>query len=112
MPVQALGAQPRAWNIEAGYDFDLFDKVATVAVGPQDNSEAVALEPPKKHWIAIDAIDNKTTLSCEWARDEDDGISNGVINSSGHTLTAQLVVEFLSHVVDCAAPAVKKGNPG
>lgn len=90
------GAQPEAWNIEAGYSFDLAGKGATVALGVQGTGEALALELPKTRTLAtlsVGIMDN-TTLAFEYSQDKDYDVSEGGTGNTASTLTAQLAVEF------------------
>lgn len=105
------GAEPEAWNIEIGYTTELFNRETTLAIGYQGTNEALALGLPEERYLAaagLGIFDN-TTLSLEWAHDEDydDGDSsttcldddgavttcNGSDNDAD-TITMQLAVEF------------------
>lgn len=96
LPFRGKGAQPAAWNLEAGYNFRLAGKDATVAIAYQGTDEAVALELPEQRVLAAIsvAIMEATTLSFEWARDTDYGRSDGGTGETANTATAQLAVEF------------------
>jgi hypothetical protein len=90
------GAEPKAWNIEAGYNFELAGKGATFAVGYQGTDEALALELPEERILAalsVDVLDN-TTLSFEVANDKDYYVADGGTGESANTATAQLAVAF------------------
>jgi hypothetical protein len=91
------GAQPSAFNVEAGYNFMLAGKDATVAVGYQQTDEASALGLPEERIaaaISVGIMDN-TTLSFEWAHDDDYSTSDGGTGEAGgDTVTGQLAVEF------------------
>ncbi|HPE78593.1 MAG: LbtU family siderophore porin [Chromatiaceae bacterium] len=93
----AAGAQPSAFNIEAGYSFTLVGRDATVAVAYQETDEAVALGLPEKRVavaLSVDVMEN-TALSFEWAHDDDYSAADGGTGASGgDTVTAQLAVEF------------------
>ncbi len=93
----ATGAQPSAFNIEAGYSFTLVGRDATVAVAYQETDEAVALGLPEKRVavaLSVDVMEN-TALSFEWAHDDDYSAADGGTGASGgDTVTAQLAVEF------------------
>lgn len=91
------GAEPSAFNIEAGYGFVLAGKEATLAIAYQETDEAAALGLPEKRIaaaIAVDIMEN-TSLSFEWAHDDAYRSSDGGSGENGgDTLTAQLAVEF------------------
>lgn len=91
------GAQPSAFNLEAGYSFTLAGRAATFAVAYQETDEAVALGLPQQRVaaaLAVDVLDN-TTLSFEWAHDDDySAADGGTGENGGDTLTGQLAVEF------------------
>lgn len=91
------GAQPSAFNVEAGYSFTLAGRDATFAVAYQATDEAVALGLPEERVaaaISVDVLDN-TTLSFEWAHDDDySAADGGTGESGGDTVTGQLAVEF------------------
>lgn len=90
------GAQPKAFNIEAGTEFSLFGKDASAAVAYQGTKEALALELPEKRIAAAIsvAIFDNTALAFEWAHDKDYSTSEGGTGKSADTLTTQLAVEF------------------
>jgi len=91
------GAEPSAFNVEAGYSFMLAGRDATIALAYQETGEAVALGLPQQRVaaaISVGVMDN-TTLSFEWAHDDDYSTSDGGTGESGgDTVTAQLAVEF------------------
>jgi len=91
-----IGAQPKAWNIEAGYAFELADKPMSLAIGYQGSDEALALELPETRIAAALSVEilSNTTLSFEWAHDQDYGTSDGGTGKSADTATAQLALEF------------------
>ena len=91
------GAEPSAFNVEAGYNFNLAGKDATLAVSYQETDEAVSLGLPEKRvaaGVSVGVMEN-TTLSFEWAHDDDYCTSDGGTGENGgDTVTAQLAVEF------------------
>ena len=90
------GARPSAWNLEAGYNFSLLNKAATVAVGYQGSGEAIALELPRRRLLAalsVGIFDN-TALSLEWSHDTDYDSADGGTGEDANALVAQLAVEF------------------
>lgn len=96
LPFDGGGAQPEAFNIEAGYDFNVGGKDAVVAIAYQGTDEALALELPETRIAAAlsVAIMENTTISFEVARDEDYSQSKGGTGKKATTATAQLAVEF------------------
>ncbi|MCB1788791.1 MAG: LbtU family siderophore porin [Gammaproteobacteria bacterium] len=96
LPFRTGGAQPSAFNVEAGYNFTLAGKPAVVALAYQGSDEALALELPEKRIAAAIAVEvmDATTLSFEWARDDDYGVADGGTGERANTATAQLAVEF------------------
>lgn len=91
------GAEPSAFNIEAGYSFTIAGKNATAAIAYQGTDEAVALDLPEERiavGLSIEVMKN-TTLSFEWAHDDDYSSSDGGTGENGgDTATAQLAVGF------------------
>lgn len=88
--------KPEAWNAEAGAAFALGGRDATFALGLQGTRDAVALELPRRRYLAtlsVGVMEN-TTLSFEWAHDEDYGRSDGGTGDEADTVTAQVAVEF------------------
>ncbi len=91
------GAKPEAFNIEAGYSFNVSGIDMTAAIAYQRTDEAVALELPEERIIgglSAEIFDN-TSLSIEWAHDDDYSDSEGGTDElAGGTITSQLAVEF------------------
>lgn len=90
------GAKPSAWNIEAGYSFEVFGKETVAAVAYQGTREALALELPQERWSLgwSVGIFNNTSVALEWAHDIDYNQRDGGTGKSANTVTAQLAVEF------------------
>ena len=91
------GAEPEAFNIELGYHFNLSGVDMTAAVAYQGTDEAVALELPEERvLLGLSAeIFDSTSLSIEWAHDDDYSDSEGGTDEAGGTtVTTQLAVEF------------------
>lgn len=90
------GAEPSAWNIEAGYNFLIAGRAAVAAVGYQGTAEALALELPEERVLAAISVEimERTALSFEWAHDTDYGVGDGGTGESADTLTLQLAYEF------------------
>jgi len=106
LPFDGSGAEPKAWNAEVGYNFDLMGKDSTVAVGYQRTKEALGLGLPKRRWLlgwSVNILEN-TALSFEVAHDKDyrtsdtstdsDGNAVSGTGESSNTITTQLAVEF------------------
>lgn len=84
------GSEVSAWNLEAGYHFDIQERPSTLAVGYQRTEDGEAFGLPETRVLAalsVDVLDN-TSLGLEWARDEfyDD--------SENDTTTVQLAARF------------------
>ncbi len=91
------GAEPEAFNLEVGYNFYIGSIPMTAALAYQGTDEAVALELPEERIITgVSAeIFDATSLSIEWAHDEDYSNSEGGTDEfGGNTITSQLAVEF------------------
>ncbi len=90
------GAKLAAYNLEASYGFDWGGKEATVALGFQQTKEAIELELPETRLlIALSlGIYENTTVSFEYARDEDYKVSDDGTGEDAGNFTAQLAVEF------------------
>ncbi|MBK5932172.1 LbtU family siderophore porin [Halochromatium salexigens] len=90
------GAEPAAWNIELGYNFEAFGKESVAAVAYQGSSEAVNLELPETRWAfgwSIGLFDG-TALSFEYAHDKDYSTRDGGTGNNSNAFVAQLAVEF------------------
>lgn len=90
-PIAGLGGdQPEAWNVEAGYGFELAGREAAVAVGYQGTEQASSVDLPERRLLAAlsVAVMEHTRVAIEWARDEAYG------GEESDTVTAQLAVEF------------------
>ena len=106
MAWNSAGTEPRAWNIEAGYNFNIANMESTVAVGYQGSDEALGLGLPERRTIAALSMEvyENTTLSFEYAHDSDYDTSESSIDGEGEvvkgtdksadTLTMKLAVEF------------------
>ncbi|MBS3822104.1 MAG: LbtU family siderophore porin [Phycisphaerae bacterium] len=90
------GAKPAAWNLEAGYGFEMMGRPATAAVGYQGTDEALALEYPESRLLAAFSVEilPYTALSFEYAHDEDYDTNDGGSGETADTFTAQLAVAF------------------
>ena len=90
------GAEPAAWNVEAGYTFELAGKETTLAIGYQGTDEALALELPETRLMGSVAMEifDSTSLAFEWTHDEDYDESDGGTGEDTDIATIQLGVEF------------------
>ena len=90
------GAEPKAWNVEVGYAFELAGKGATFAVAYQGTEQALALELPETRTLATLSVGimKNTALAFELAKDEDYSVAEGGTGKSANTVTAQLAIEF------------------
>jgi len=90
------GAKPAAWNLEAGYGFEMMGRPATAAIGYQGTDEALALEYPESRLMAVFSLEilPYTALSFEYAHDEDYDTNDGGSGDTADTFTAQLAVAF------------------
>ena len=91
------GAEPEAWNLEVGYDFEAFGgRESNIAIGIQGTREAVALELPEdKFLVGMSTIlYENTSLALEYSHADDYSVSDGGSGTDGDTLTLQVAVEF------------------
>ena len=90
------GAEPKAWNAEVGYTFNLANKEITFALGYQGTEEALALGLPEKRYLGglSVGIFQNTTFSLEYAFDEDYSQSEGGTGEDANQVILQLAVEF------------------
>jgi predicted outer membrane lipoprotein len=89
-------ARPSAWNLEVDYGFGIAGREAEVAVAWQGTDEALALELPEQRWLAALSVGiyDQTSLSIEYAHDQDYGVHDGGSGEDSDTVTLQLAVEF------------------
>lgn len=90
------GAEPAAWQAEAGYGFDWGGMPATVALGVQGTSEAVALglaETRTQVGLSVEPWE-ATSVALEYASAEDYATSDGGTGESADSLVIQLAAEF------------------
>lgn len=90
------GAEPQAWNVEAGYTADLAGRETTFALGYQASEEALGLGLPESKILALASVGiyNNTSLSLEWARSTDYELEDGGTGEDSDLITLQLAVEF------------------
>ena len=96
LPFDGDGAEPSAWNLEAGYNFALMGKDSTIAIAYQETDEALALELPEQRLslaLSVGIFDN-TALTFEYAHDDNYGSSDGGNGDDANTLTGQLAYGF------------------
>lgn len=97
LPWKSRGAEPSAYNLEVGYDFEAFaGRESNVAFSIQGTDESVALELPEKKLLAGFNIEiyKYTVLAFEFAHAEDYSINDGGTGKDGNAVTLQLAVEF------------------
>ncbi len=102
----AKGAALASANLEVAYNFAMFGTDSTFALAYQQTEQALFLGLPEERMLAAlsAAIYDDTTLSFEWARDNDYASSDlslddagDVLSGSGKsadTVTLQLAVDF------------------
>ena len=90
------GAKPSSWMVEAAYGFKIGGRDATIAASYQGTDEALALELPKKRFLAGLSIHlfEGVSLALEWARDGDYGEEDGGTGKNADAVTAKLAAEF------------------
>ncbi len=90
------GAEPSAWNVELGYTFELAGKESTFAIGYQGTDEAQGLELPEQRLLVglSVALAEYTSVSFEWARDEDYAVVDGGTGEDSDAFTVQVALEF------------------
>ncbi|OGT18885.1 MAG: hypothetical protein A2V90_02560 [Gammaproteobacteria bacterium RBG_16_57_12] len=90
------GAEPSAYNLELGYNFELGGKAATLAIAQQATDESQALGLPETRALLGLSMElyEATCLAAEFARDEDYSVNDGGTGNSANTFTLQLAVSF------------------
>lgn len=97
LPWKTGGAEPSAYSLEVGYDFEAFGgRESNIAFGIQGTQEAVALELPEDKWLAAfsTTLFQNTSLAIEYASADDYNLGDGGTGEDGDTLTLQVAVEF------------------
>jgi hypothetical protein len=89
------GAQPTAWNLEAGYTMN-FGYETTFGLAYQGTEEALGLELPKTRLLGLISVglDDNTSLSFEYAISEDYDENDGGSGEDAQSAIVQLAVEF------------------
>lgn len=90
------GAELSAHNLELGYNFEMAGRSATVSVAAQGTDEALALGLPESRMLIglTTDIDDNTSLSFEYAKDDDYDTAVGGTGNDKSTITLQLAVSF------------------
>ena len=87
--------QPMAFNVEAGYTFDINGMESTVAVAYQGTDDMVGNLPESRILASFGiGIFESTTLAFEYAHDMDYDTADGGTDESADTFTGQLACEF------------------
>lgn len=93
---EGSSAEPRAWNLELGYGFNVADNPVNFAVGFQHTEGAAELDLPENK--ALFTVSGKVlpalTLSFEYADEEDYGEAEGGDGGDTDVFTVQLALEF------------------
>lgn len=100
LPWNGIGAKPKAWNLEAGYTFDLMGKQTIASAAWQGTGEALGLTLPERRLkvgLSMEVFEH-TTVAMEWMHDKDYA-TNKVSTTPGtdhtaNTGTMKLAVEF------------------
>jgi len=90
------GAEPKVWNAEVGYSFEIGGKETTFALGYQGTEEMVGMELPESRLLAglSVGIYENTTFAFEYSRDEDYGEGDGGTGKDADMMILQVAVEF------------------
>lgn len=90
------GAEPAAFQLELAYEFAIGQLPATASAGLQGTQEALALGLPEQRLLAGLSVEpwTDTSVSIEWAHDEDYALAEGGTGDSADTLTLQLAAGF------------------
>ena len=93
---EGLGAEPRAWHLEAAYTRTLLGKVATLAVSYQGTAEAVDLGLPETRYLAAVnvALTDSLFWTLEYAHDKDYSLEENGTGGDADMVTTQLSLEF------------------
>ncbi|MDH5571752.1 MAG: LbtU family siderophore porin [Gammaproteobacteria bacterium] len=93
---KSRGAEPKTYNLEVGYSFDMNGRDSVIALGMQGSDEALAVGLPETRYIAAlsSILMESTSLALELKHDVDYTAADGGTGKSADTLTVQLAVEF------------------
>jgi hypothetical protein len=96
LPFNGAGARPIAWNLAAGYVFELMGRDASVGIAHERTGEAFALGLPEtRSLIALSvAVMDNAAVSIEYATAADYSTADGGSGESGNAVTLQLAAEF------------------
>lgn len=90
------GAEPEAWNLEAGLSFDLLDRETIFSLAWQGTDEARDLELPENRFgaaLRMFVLQN-TSLALEYLHDEDYDRAELGTGKDADAATMQVAVEF------------------
>ncbi|MEW6520585.1 MAG: LbtU family siderophore porin [Thermodesulfobacteriota bacterium] len=90
------GAEPEAWNLEAGLSFDLLDRETIFSLAWQGTDEARDLELPENRFgaaLRMFVLQN-TSLALEYLHDEDYDRAELGTSKDADAATMQVAVEF------------------
>lgn len=90
------GARPTSWMVEAAYGFTLSGRDATAAVGYQVTGQSLALQLPKRRWLAVLRVHlaDPVAVAIELARDRDYAERVGGSGADVTLVTAQFSLFF------------------
>lgn len=91
-----MGESPEAWQLEAAYTTQLFDREYIFAMAWQESEDALFLElPERRQSVGVStALDEKTTLGLEIWRDKDYGVKEGGTGDRSNNIGVLLTREF------------------
>lgn len=91
-----MGESPAAWQLEAAYTAQLFEREYILAMAWQESEDALFLELPERRQSvgANTALDEKTTLGLEIWRDKDYGVKEGGTGERANNIGVLLTREF------------------
>lgn len=100
---QGEGAEPKAWNVEAGLTFNTMGQNLTLALGYQGTDEAIGLKDPRSGMqlpasrllgtVAMEIYKN-TTVSLEYAVDNDYDVDEGGTGEDAESASLVLALKF------------------
>ncbi|MCK5540977.1 MAG: LbtU family siderophore porin [Deltaproteobacteria bacterium] len=90
------GAEPKTWNIELGYTFEISGHETVIALAYQGSDEALALELPEERYLGSFGVGLADGLSLvvEYAHDEDYDEKDGGTGDNADTVTLRMALEF------------------
>ena len=93
---EGISVEPSAYNLEVGYAFELAGKEASIALAVQGTEDSLLLELPEKRTLVglSVAILPSTSLSFEYANNDDYSVAEGGSGEDSNTFTVQVAVEF------------------